>query len=464
MDPAPVPDRTHPLQSRAARGGAGRWPVLAVLAAIGALAVAGCGGDSSSDADADGRTDRAAAVVRVPEDAATISQAMERVPEGGMVLVGPGTYREKVLITTPDVTLRGTDRDEVVITGEGERTEAVLAVADGVRIENLTVTETMLFGILVTGAHEDGEGMTPHQGGGYARLDPEKFPPLQRFHVDHVTATNNGLYGIYAFNARHGTISNSWASGSADSGIYVGQCRDCDTVVRGNVATRNAVGFENANASDSLSIVGNRFSGNRVGLTLTSDYQEAFVPQRDNLVAGNVISDNHAAGTPAQADGGFGVGVGIAGGQANLLLRNRITGNPRSGVLLDAAEDIASVDNRFADNLLEDNGVDFANVSHDAAPATGNCLDGGGDVTTLPPAFLAGCPSEDNPATGADALPRVRVPDGASFLDVRLPGPLPSLPDASTPPARVPDHPDHPAPDAIRRPAGSLLADRGARR
>ena len=86
--------------------------------------------------------------------------------------------------------------------------------------------------------------------------------------------------------------------GSADSGFYVGQCRDCDILVTDNVAERNAVGFENANASDSLVIVGNRFAGNRVGLTLLSSYQEAFLPQQVNQVVGNLISDNDAGRLP----------------------------------------------------------------------------------------------------------------------------------------------------------------------
>ena len=142
-------------------------------------------------------------------------------------------------------------------------------------------------------------------------------------------------------------ITDSYASGSADSGFYVGQCRDCDILVTGNVAERNAVGFENANASDSVVIAGNRFSGNRVGLTLLSSYQEAFLPQRANQVVGNLISDNDEADSPAQAEGGFATGVGISGGQSNIVERNRISGHARAGVILTNTEDIPAVGNRF---------------------------------------------------------------------------------------------------------------------
>src|SRR5690606_24274241 len=201
------------------------------------------------------------------------------------------------------------------------------------------------------------------------------FPPLQRFLVDHVTAYNNGLYGIYAFNSQHGVIRDSYASGSADSGFYVGQCEQCDILVTGNVAERNAVGFENANASDSLVIAGNRFSGNRIGMTLLSSYQEAFTPQRGNQVVGNLVSDNAEPDSPAQADGAFATGIGIGGGQGNVLERNRISGNARAGLVLSNTEDIPSSGNRLTANLFAGNGVDVANASADRTPATGNCVD-----------------------------------------------------------------------------------------
>src|SRR5690606_31815368 len=148
-------------------------------------------------------------------------------------------------------------------------------------------------------------------------------------------------YGIYAFDAQHGVISNSYASGSADSGFYVGQCEECDIVVSGNVAENNAIGFENANASDSVYIVGNRWWHNRVGMTLISNYQEAFVPQRGNIVVGNLVQFNASGQSPSHAEGAFGVGIGIAGGQANLIENNRIVANPYAGVVITNAEDIS---------------------------------------------------------------------------------------------------------------------------
>ena len=399
--------------------------------------------------------------VRVPEDAATIGEAVARVAEGGLVLVGPGTYGEQVLIDKPDITLRGTDRNATVIDGGGVRSYGVVAVADGVSVENLTVTRATFYGVLITGLH-DADGPTAHGVDGYTHLDPEKFPPIHRFAIDHVTASNNGLYGLYAFDAHDGVIRDSYASGSADSGIYVGQCESCGILVSGNVAENNAVGFENANASDSVWIVGNRFSGNRVGMTLLSNYQEAFTPQRANVVAGNLIGGNVGADSPAQADGGFGIGVGVGGGTHNTFENNRIHDNPRAGVLLSGTEDLSAVGNVFSGTAWSGNGVDIANVSSARAQAEGNCV-GDGTPTTLPVDLLAACPDAAQPAADLGALPAASAPPGVSFLKVAAPPTQPGLADVGAPARVLPARVALPDRAAIALPAQDLLGDRARR-
>ncbi len=427
-----------------------QFGVLMVIV-LSAIIAGACGGPSPKTPDSPATM----SVVQVPQDEKTISAAIDRVKVGGLVVVSPGTYREAVLIDKADVTLRGTDRNDVVIDGEAKRPYGVLGAADGVRVENLTATRATLYGVLITSSQEDGNPLA--QGaGGYEEIDPEKFPALQRFRVDHVTASNNGLYGIYAFNSQHGVINASYASGSADSGIYVGQCRKCDIVVQGNVASHNAIGFENANASDSLTITGNRFSDNRVGLTLLSDYQEAFTPQKANAVFGNVVSNNDQPQSPRQADGSFGIGIGIGGGRQNVLEKNLIAGNPRAGVLLRNAEDLPAVDNRLIDNRYIGNGVDVANLSADHTPASGNCVEK--DATQLPQDLGVRCASKTQPATFSPQMPPVTEPPGVSFLDVAAPGALPGLEPDDSIPDRLPPTVQHPQASAAKVPAATLLS------
>jgi nitrous oxidase accessory protein NosD len=442
-------------------------PLRRALLTVAVVAAVGAGTAACAPAAVDGPSpDQGASpsTVRVPDDAETISAAVDLVAEGGLILVEPGTYTEQVLVDKADVTLRGLDRNEAVIDAENIRPYGVVAVADGVSIENLTVTGATFYGVLVTGMHDE-SGPTAHGVDGYSRLDPEQFPPVQRFAIDHVTAYNNGLYGLYAFDAQHGVIRDSYASGSADSGIYVGQCRDCDILVTGNVAENNAVGFENANASDSVTVAGNRFSGNRVGMTFLSNYQEAFAPQRGNAVVGNLVAGNRATDAPAHAEGGFGLGIGISGGTANVFERNRIAGNPRAGVVLSNTEDLAALDNLFRGNVFSSdaaagNGVDVANASSPRAAARGNCLEGD-PATTLPADLFASCAAgADQPTTDTASLPAPEVPPGVSFMKVAAPPAQPSMDDPEAPARVLPDA--LPALDlgAIGLPAPDFLGER----
>jgi len=402
-------------------------------------------------------------VVSVPDDASTLADALDAVAPGGMILLGADVYTEQLVVDKKDVTIRGVDRNTTIIDGEGTRPYGIVAIADGVRVENLTVRNTTFYGVLVTGLHDE-NGPSARGADGYAPLDPEKFPPLQRFSVDHVTAYNNGLYGIYAFNSQHGSITNSYASGSADSGFYVGQCADCDILVSGNVAERNAVGFENANASLSLTIVGNRFSNNRVGMTLTSNYQEAFTPQSANLVAGNVLSGNTSADSPAQESGGYGIGIGISGGIDNQIVRNLVEGNPRAGILLANTEDLPAKGNVFTENMFVGNGADVANVSADRAPAVGNCVVGGGAPVALPASLFEGCAAiAAQPAVSSTELPGGSAPPGMSFLDVLAPIDQPTLDDVTAVPSPLPASVDRPTAESIALPVADLLIDRTRR-
>ncbi len=405
---------------------------LARLVLVAALAAAGLTGCAPE----------APRVLTVPTDAPTISDALDRIAPGGLILIEPGTYTEAVVIDTQDVTLRGLDRNAVIIDGEGIRPQGVLVIADGVRVENLTVTDHVFNGVLVTGLHT-GDDAQAHGLDGYETLDPEQFPPIQRFSIRNVTATNNGLYGLYAFDAQHGVIADSYASGSADSGIYVGQCIECDIVVSGNIAEANAIGLEIANASDSVLVVGNRFAGNRVGMTLISNHREAFEPQRSNAIAGNVIVANDNPETPAQADGAYGVGIGIGGGQDNLVQANTITGNAVA-VAFASAEDIPALGNTLETNDLGGNGLTVWDSSTDRAPAQDNC-------------FTANEGAADGCGPFAAAAPPV-APPGVPFFDIPPPGDQPGLEgDLSLTPAPLTSAPAAP-PIPTTPPPPDLLA------
>ncbi|MEV6716459.1 right-handed parallel beta-helix repeat-containing protein [Lentzea sp. NPDC051208] len=262
--------------------------------------------------------------INVPAQLSTIQDAVDVAQEGATILVSPGVYEESVQVRTKGLTIRGASRGSVIIDGETERANGIVVAAADVSVQNLTVRNHTSDGVLIS-----------EQRG---------------FRVSYVTASNNAQFGVHALNSQHGVIEQSYASGSADSGFSVSRCKPCDVVVRGNVAERNAVGYQGTNASGRMFVLGNRFSGNRVGMTSAAERQE------DVVLVGNLVSDNDETFSPEQADGAFGLGMSLLASTKNLVSRNLITGNPGTGLVLSRGQDPAPTD--LAGNVIAGNGQD----------------------------------------------------------------------------------------------------------
>ncbi|MFB7917538.1 right-handed parallel beta-helix repeat-containing protein [Streptomyces sp. NPDC056061] len=401
---------------------------LSVLVVAVAMTAAGCSGTGSRSSEAQ---HPAGSVLRVPQDFGSVQKAVDVAREGETVLIGPGVYRESVRVTKPRVVLRGTDRNAVVLDGGMRLANGITLTGAGSVVENLTVHGYLANGVLFTGVTDEKLQQRGAGGSAYDPLDTTRFPAVRGFRATRVTAYNNGLYGIYAFDARDGVIEDSYASGHADSGIYVGQCKPCNTVVRGNTVERNAVGVELTNASDGLSVLGNRVALNRVGVTINSNDLEALAPQHGALIAGNAVVDNNAAGTPQQADGGFGIGIGIGGGTGNLVRRNLVRGNRAAGVVVTDPPGHPASGNRVEGNLATDNGADLVLASADPT----NCFAGNRPAVQSPDGLedRAGCGTRRRGALPGGRTVPVQAPPGVPFSRVPAPRAQPSMPDTTAP-------------------------------
>src|SRR5210317_2438624 len=157
----------------------------------------------------------------------TIQDAVDSANTGDLVLISPGVYNESVTVTTSYLTLRGTDRNKVIIDGEFMRENGIqIYETDGVTVENLSVRNFSLNGVY--------------------------WNTSKGFKGSYLTVYNNGDYGVYAFNSTDGVFDNVYASGHPDSGIYIGQCYPCNSLIFDNVVEGNALGYSGTNAGGHL--------------------------------------------------------------------------------------------------------------------------------------------------------------------------------------------------------------------
>ncbi|MGH2594662.1 MAG: cupredoxin domain-containing protein [Actinomycetota bacterium] len=337
-----------------------------------------------------------AATVRVPGDYPTVQEGVDHARPGGMVLIAAGVYHESVVVTTPYITIRGEDRNATILDGQNKLPNGIHVLeADGVTVENLTTRHFALNGV--------------------------QWSSVFGYRASYVTAFDNGDYGIYAFDSQYGQFDHSYASGSPDSGFYIGQCDPCHALITDSLAEHNALGYSGTNAGGDLAIVNSEWRDNMAGIVPNTLDSEANPPQRAVLIAGNYVHDNNSttADTKNLEFPSFGIGIMIAGGIQDTVTGNLVEDQAAYGIALLPNLDAnlwATGDNRVTDNVVRRSGR--ADLALGAPSIGGDCFSGNDASTSVPPRIqtLYGC---EGPSLrwfgGGDLAPTLAT--GFRFLD-----------------------------------------------
>jgi hypothetical protein len=308
----------------------------------------------------------------VPQDYPTIQAAVDAAAPGDLVLIDRGIYREEVRVTTPGLTIRGVDRNEVVIDGEFQRPNGVSVVfADGVAVENITAINNTGNGFFWSG--------------------------VRGYRGSYLTAINNAVYGIYAFDSSDGLFEHSYASGSPDAGFYIGQCDPCQAVITDSISEWNGLGYSGTNASSQLYIVDSVFRHNVAGIAPNTLDGELLPPFHDVTIAGNLVHDNGNVDAPALTFewAAQGNGILLAGGGDSLVTHNRVLNHPQSGIALFPMLDsnfYMSYDHQIVGNVVEGSGL--ADLTLGGPASSGNCFEDNEHATSLPAALELKQPCE----------------------------------------------------------------------
>ena len=374
-----------------------------------------CGSDGGSD------TERR---ISVPVDYPTIAAAVESATPGTTIEIEPGIYHEAVEVNIERITIRGTDRNSVILDGQFTLPNGISVINNNVAIENLTVRNYLQNGIVFNGISSASQGSGVDPDVDYGTGDDV----LENYRVSYVTAHNNGLYGIYAFASRGGLIEHSLASGHPDSGFYVGQCQPCDVTLDSNIAEHNAIGYFGTNASGGVVVARSIFRDNRLGIAPNSQEMERLAPQAEGIFVGNLVVDNNSPEAPAISYGYVGGGIAVGGGTKNLILRNRVEGHDRAGIELLRFEPFLPQFNRVEGNVLLNNAIDLAYHTENSDPA-GNCFTGN-SFTVSEPDDIENVLSCDGVGRSFQAAkpPVINAPPNVDYRTIAAPAQQQSMP------------------------------------
>src|SRR2546430_2412690 len=300
------------------------WPELIALALLWMVLLAACGGSgpsvqgpSVSVAEYTGtststeRQEKApTAILRVPEDYPTIQAAVKAAKSYNLISIAPAIYHEAVTVRTAHLTIRGQDRNGVILDGNFKLGNGFEMLANDVVLENMTAR------------HFVGNGF--YWGG------------VKGFRASYLTAYANGDYGFFAYGSNTGQFDHDLAVGQPDSGFYIGYCHPCNAIISNVISEDNALGYSGTNAGGNLVIRDSIWRNNMSGIAPNTLDSEPNPPQDDTTIINNLVENNNNFDAPSKAleYPSIGNGIVIGGGNNNHILNNRINGHMYYGILI----------------------------------------------------------------------------------------------------------------------------------
>src|SRR6266496_1811896 len=307
------------------------------------------------------------AILRVPEQYSTIQAAVNAAVPGDLVSIGPsnnpdGTYHESVRVKTSGITIRGRDRNTVILDGQYKLDDGFEVLADNVVIENMTARHFEGNGFYWT-------GVTGYRG-------------------SYLTAYNNGDYGIYSYSATEGQFDHSLTAGHPDSGFYIGACHPCNALITNVISEDNALGFSGTNAGGNLVISNSIWRNSLSVLPSKTLYCQRQPPQKGATIINNLVENNNNFDAPAKVleYPSIGNGILLGGGNNNIVEGNRVSGHKYYGILV-----ISNIDknlwqpsgNTVKSNVISNSGV--ADLALASLSAGNNCFSDNKVARTVPP-------------------------------------------------------------------------------
>jgi hypothetical protein len=386
----------------------------------------------------------------------TIQAAVNASSAGDYVLIEPGVYYEAVTVTSAQsgIWIRGMNRNKVIIDGQNKVANGIeIDRANNVWVENLTV-RNFDFGPECP-VEECGNEIWWNGRGGSGPIGASGW------YGSYLTAYDTGLnggYGIFTGSETHGSWDHIYASGFADSGIYIGACQECDAQVSDAIMENNALGYSGSNAGGKLVLENSVYRRNLVGIAPNSENPGDPPPPQDGecgrpniehpdptpiitttkiprctVIRNDLITENNNLTVPVNESTGvapWGAGVELPGDYADLIESNLILKNPTDGVMAFEYPNPFTPENGFEGTIFfqlagnrVSNNVFAANGSR-GGPFTGDIMMAGGfsEVFGYPESHSENNCVSSNVLTGATFPANIQGTWGCQHATTPSPG------------------------------------------
>src|SRR6266487_6452436 len=257
------------------------WPGLIALALLWMALLTACAGSGPSfqgpgisvtGGITEPQGKAPTAILRVPEDYPTIQAAVNAAKPYALISIAPGIYHEFVTVRTAHLTIRGRDRNGVILDGNFKLTNGFEVLADNVVLENMTARHFQANGFYWMG--------------------------VKGFRASYLTAYANGDYGVYAYGSNTGQFDHDLAEGQPDSGFYIGYCHPCNAIITNVISEDNALGYSGTNAGGNLVIRDSIWRNNIAGIVPNTLDSEPKAPQAGATIINNLVENNNNYSVP----------------------------------------------------------------------------------------------------------------------------------------------------------------------
>ncbi len=278
----------------------------------------------------------------------TIQAAVDAAHPGDIIRVPPGIYRENVLVTKNNITIKG--QSSAILDGTG------LPGSSGITVRSSSPS-TRINGFRLTGLQ-----IRNYRRNGVILIRVDDYQLQDGKYI------NNEEYGIFPILSSHGLIRANQVSGSSDTGIYIGQSQDA--VIKDNYVSDCTVGI-NLEVSSNITVKDNRATENTIGMTAVVLPGLTLTVTTDIQIIDNTFDNNNRVNPVTDPEDVLsqlpsGSGLIIFGADHVMVKDNRVVGNNSVGIaVVQLPPALASLDpridpfpdyNEIIDNVVMENG------------------------------------------------------------------------------------------------------------